>query len=260
VSRDLSDQKDNTHLLLTRLCSHVSETPSAISKDNIQTVCVDLQAILHCKPRNPSPCSCEKRAWLFHKATNYDQWNLDSNGYVQEVLRAIEADQNVKANGRVNGTCILKIVVTKANVLKVNPLLRWTYIPRTNRPQREHTAITSWLTPYGRVNAIISSMSDEASMSKEITTARLVVTPLTTTTPFCIEFEIKWQAYPNNCLNSINITYCAMRPNNSEVFRVASSGSVEELRQLLTNESARLTDRDTEGRSLLAVGKSLNSP
>ncbi|OBT39664.1 hypothetical protein VE00_10671 [Pseudogymnoascus sp. WSF 3629] len=43
-----------------------------------------------------------------------------------------------------------------------------------------------------------------------------------------------------------------MRPNDSEVLLVARFGSVEELRQLLTNESARLTDRDTEGRSLLA--------
>lgn len=126
--------------------------------------------------------------------------------------------------------------------------------------------MTSWLTPYGRVNAILSStpaasslLDSKASIPEDITAAKLVVTPLTTTTPFCIQFEMKWQAYPNSCLNSIDITYCAMRPNDSEVFLVASFGSVEDLRQLLTNESARLSDRDTEGRSLLAVGKSLNS-
>ncbi|KFY20829.1 hypothetical protein V491_03393 [Pseudogymnoascus sp. VKM F-3775] len=186
----------------------------------------DLQAILNCKPRNPPPSSFEGPTWLFDSPTNYGQWNLDSNAYVEEVLRALQTDRNEEANGRINGTFIHKIAFTKAN---------------------------------SRVHAIISStpaasflLDSEASISKDITAVKLVVTPNTATTPFCIEFEMKWQAYPNSCLKSIDITYCAMRPNNSEVFLVASFGSVELLRQLLTNESARLTDRDTEGRSLLA--------
>jgi hypothetical protein len=122
--------------------------------------------------------------------------------------------------------------------------------------------MTSWLTPYGRVNAILSTTPtdsffdiEEASIPKDITAAKVIITPTTTRIPFCIEFDMKLQAYPDNPLNSIKITYHAICPDDSDIFRIASYGSVEELRYILTDETARLTDRDTEGRSLLAVGK-----
>jgi hypothetical protein len=96
---------------------------------------------------------------------------------------------------------------------------------------------------------------DEASTPKGISAAKFVLTPKFTATPFSIEFDTKLQSYSNNCLNSIKITYHALCRDDSEIFRIAKYGSVEELRYMLTDETARLTDRDTEGRSLLAVSK-----
>jgi hypothetical protein len=52
---------------------------------------------------------------------------------------------------------------------------------------------------------------------------------------------------------SATITYQAMIPNDSKVFKIAESGKVEDLIGLLKNGDASLTDRDEEGRSILNV-------
>ena len=49
------------------------------------------------------------------------------------------------------------------------------------------------------------------------------------------------------------ITYQAMIPNQSMIFRVVSAGDIDGLIQMLEEGSGRLTDRDEEGRSLLNV-------
>lgn len=53
---------------------------------------------------------------------------------------------------------------------------------------------------------------------------------------------------------SATVTYQAMIPNDSEIFKIIESGEVEELLEALDNKTASLTDRDEEGRSLLNVG------
>lgn len=140
----------------------------------------------------------------------------------------------------------------------INPLL-----PPIIRSRTVHTIMTSWLTPYGRVNAIFSSTPkasvlgvEEASRPKDIIAAKFVLIPAVTSIPFCIEFCMNLEAHVNNPSNSIKVNYHAIRPDDSEIFRIASYGSVQELRDMLTNKTARLTDRDTDGRSLLGVGKS----
>ena len=52
---------------------------------------------------------------------------------------------------------------------------------------------------------------------------------------------------------SAMITYQATRPNNSEVFTIVGFGKVEDLLKALEANTASLTDRDEEGRSLLNV-------
>ncbi|KAH8593914.1 hypothetical protein B0O99DRAFT_193320 [Bisporella sp. PMI_857] len=47
------------------------------------------------------------------------------------------------------------------------------------------------------------------------------------------------------------ITYQAMRPNDSEVFKIAKSGCINWLIEAIQQGTASLTDRDEEGRSLL---------
>jgi hypothetical protein len=49
------------------------------------------------------------------------------------------------------------------------------------------------------------------------------------------------------------ITYQAMIPNGSKVFRIISTETVEDLIAVLESGTTSLTDRDEEGRSLLNV-------
>lgn len=50
---------------------------------------------------------------------------------------------------------------------------------------------------------------------------------------------------------SAKITYQALRPNDSEVFAIVTSGDVRRLEQELANGTMSLNDRDEKGRSLL---------
>jgi hypothetical protein len=49
------------------------------------------------------------------------------------------------------------------------------------------------------------------------------------------------------------ITYQAMIPNDSAVFKIARSGKIKDLIELFEKGTAFLTDRDERGRSLLSV-------
>jgi hypothetical protein len=49
------------------------------------------------------------------------------------------------------------------------------------------------------------------------------------------------------------ITYQAMIPNDSAVFKIARSGKVTDLIELFEKGTASLTDRDEQGGSLLSV-------
>ena len=50
-----------------------------------------------------------------------------------------------------------------------------------------------------------------------------------------------------------HLTYQAMIPNDSKVFTIIATGTVEDLTNALELRAASLTDRDEEGRSLLNV-------
>ena len=50
-----------------------------------------------------------------------------------------------------------------------------------------------------------------------------------------------------------HLTYQAMRPNDSKLFTIIATGTVEDLTNALELGAASLTDRDEEGRSLLNV-------
>ncbi|KAL9618251.1 MAG: hypothetical protein Q9160_007021 [Pyrenula sp. 1 TL-2023] len=53
--------------------------------------------------------------------------------------------------------------------------------------------------------------------------------------------------------SSAQVTYQAMIPNDSEIFRIVSNNQVGELSQALEKRTVRLADRDEDGRSLLSV-------
>ena len=50
-----------------------------------------------------------------------------------------------------------------------------------------------------------------------------------------------------------HLTYQAMIPNDSKLFTIIATGTVEDLTNALELGAASLTDRDEEGRSLLNV-------
>jgi hypothetical protein len=80
--------------------------------------------------------------------------------------------------------------------------------------------------------------------------ARLAIVPRSVGQPlFRVVFDFNPYLHP-----SATVTYQAMIPNDSEVFKIAGSGTVEDITELLKNGNASLTDHDEEGRSILHVG------
>lgn len=119
----------------------------------------------------------------------------------------------------------------------------------------------AWMTPYGRVEASFWTtpnrsyprISDEDTIepTDEAFATRLAIIPgrnLNRASSFRMVFDFTLHLNP-----SATITYQAMIPNNSEVFQIAQYGQVQELISALAQGTARLTDRDEEGRSLLNV-------
>jgi len=116
----------------------------------------------------------------------------------------------------------------------------------------------AWITPFGRVQASFWAVSNDLNLktrrdatraAKRTVTARLAIVPSSIgISPFRVIFDFTPHLDP-----SATITYQAIIPNDSEVFKIAGSGEVKELIELLVKGTASLTDRDEEGRSLLNV-------
>ena len=116
----------------------------------------------------------------------------------------------------------------------------------------------AWITPHGRVQASFWTVSNDSNAktrgdatrtADKTVAARLAIAPNSIgTSPFRVVFDFAPHLDP-----SATITYQAMIPNDSEVFRIAGSGEVKELIELLKKGTASITDRDEEGRSLLNV-------
>ena len=97
---------------------------------------------------------------------------------------------------------------------------------------------------------------DEAAESvDESFTAKVLVTP--TSAPlskFQIIIDIASRTHQSGTICfTPTLTFCAMIPNDSEVFRVVEGGSVGKLKKLLSSEAASIGDCDPMGRSLLNV-------
>jgi hypothetical protein len=116
----------------------------------------------------------------------------------------------------------------------------------------------AWITPYGRVQASfwaissqsnLMSLEDATRTANKTVAARLAIIPNNIrTSPFRVVFDFTPHVDP-----SATITYQAIIPNDSEVFKIASSGGVKELIEIIEKGLASLTDHDEEGRSLLNV-------
>ncbi len=95
----------------------------------------------------------------------------------------------------------------------------------------------------------LKNQGDATGTAKKSVTARLTIVPSSIrTSPFRVVFDFTPHIDP-----CATIKYQAVIPNDSEVFKIASSGGVKELFKLLEKGLASLTDHDEEGRSLLNV-------
>jgi hypothetical protein len=111
------------------------------------------------------------------------------------------------------------------------------------------------MTRYGRIEVSFSTISngitvpDEDSLGiiDEAFTARVAIVPCV-----CRRFRVIFDFNPTIDLTP-KITYQAIIPNSSEVFKIVASGNVEELIKTLNLGTTSLTVRDEEGRSLLNV-------
>jgi hypothetical protein len=117
------------------------------------------------------------------------------------------------------------------------------------------------MTSYGRVEASFWNISHnslprisdqdttESTSTDETFGARVTIVP---SRKIESSFRIVFDYTPH--LNpSATITYQATIANDSEIFHIVRSGQVKDLIGALEKGTARLTDRDEEGRSLLYV-------
>ena len=95
----------------------------------------------------------------------------------------------------------------------------------------------------------------DATDAVEAFAAKVVVTP--TSTPLSsvqIVIDLASKTHQNRMVHfTPTLTFRAMIPGDSEVFRVVQRGSVKKLKKLLSSGAASLGDCDPEGRSLLNV-------
>ena len=95
----------------------------------------------------------------------------------------------------------------------------------------------------------------DTETADEAFAAKLLITPTSASVPnFQIIVDIASRAYQNRtvCFTP-TLTFRAMIPSDSEVFRVVEGGSTKRLQKLLSSGAASLGDCDSMGRSLLNV-------
>lgn len=92
--------------------------------------------------------------------------------------------------------------------------------------------------------------------SDEAFAAKFFLTPTSAQfSNFQIIVDIASRAYHNHTVYlTPTLTFRAMIPDHSEVFRVVQGGSVKKFKKLLNSGAASLGDCDSAGRSLLNVG------
>ncbi|KAH8654629.1 hypothetical protein BGZ60DRAFT_157628 [Tricladium varicosporioides] len=119
---------------------------------------------------------------------------------------------------------------------------------------------SDWETPYESVRTAFWDFSGDSvqvsgerndinTSDKDFAASITIARRDRSTSSFRVIFDITPHLDP-----VAKITYQAIRPNDSEIFRIVMSGEVEKLVEALAKGTASLTDRDEEGRSLLKAG------
>ena len=95
----------------------------------------------------------------------------------------------------------------------------------------------------------LKTRGDGTGTANKTVAARVAVVPSNiTASPLRVVFDFTPRLDP-----FATITYQAIIPKNSKVFKIASHGEVKELVELIEDHAASLADHDEDGRSLLHV-------
>ncbi|ERF72537.1 hypothetical protein EPUS_02818 [Endocarpon pusillum Z07020] len=226
-------QSDMKTAVIRRLFAHVHKL--ALEAQEARSIFKDFQLILDCKPMK-----IHFRKWA-------SGWSYQENAIRKKIVARVQDLMNLPRR---------IIVDTEVN----NP--HETTLGLSSRslgviPSRGRHRCISWMTPYGSVQLSLWATSDRSppnvgdeetiNFADEAFTVRMAMVP---SRKVAASSLIMFDFTPHLNLPA-KITYRAMIPNHSEVFRIVKRGQVKELIQALEEGTARLTDRDEDGRSLL---------
>ena len=121
--------------------------------------------------------------------------------------------------------------------------------------------VRSWVLGHARVDASLQTVpfpeaeGYDREHADEAFAAKVVVTPTSTiASNVQVIIDLGSKTYQDRMVHfTPTLTFRAMIPDDSEVFRVVQRGSVKKLKKLLSSGAASLGDCDPEGRSLLNV-------
>ncbi|KAE9380968.1 hypothetical protein N431DRAFT_137126 [Stipitochalara longipes BDJ] len=142
------------------------------------------------------------------------------------------------------------------NMMNLGPKL----LLNQNNPRKlakQNFKFAAWQTQHGRMELSFWSARTDVDENKAEKTKYFTSTDLARITLFtrsrmkrtvCVnlDFNPRWDL-------PMKLTYQAMVPNDSEVFKIVEAGDVEALERVLDMKTASLTDRDEDGRSLLSM-------
>ena len=124
--------------------------------------------------------------------------------------------------------------------------------------------VRSWTLQHSRLDAIFRTMllpdaeDQDIESSDEAFAARLLITPASApSSNIQIVIDLASKTHQDRAIYfTPTITFRAMVPDDSEVFRVVEGGSVKKLKKLISSGRASLGYCDSMGRSLLNVSQS----
>lgn len=105
------------------------------------------------------------------------------------------------------------------------------------------------------LNTTESSSLDDAEEEYLLGTVSFMPNKRRSAKNFRIQISIHQNVSSEGLMTSLRptISFSAILPNNSEVFRKVESGDLDRLQQMLANGTAALSDCDERGNSLLVV-------
>lgn len=135
-------------------------------------------------------------------------------------------------------------------------------VPRQSWPIPRNVRVSRWETPHAKVQCTFwciphSTSNNNEEFKPEIDRlysryGRVSFIPKNSeTAAFYLTLDLRFKS--SNLDPTMTLSYQAILPNNSKVFKIVRSGEVSALKALIEDRKASLSDRDEDSRSLLNV-------